>query len=528
MINRYVIAYFLAILVCFLVYTLNFSDAFIYEFDDDWLILNNPSITEFSLKNIYHLVFTDIHDLSYQPLMYISLSLDIKLFGYDAYLMKVHNLLIHLLSGTLIFYFLNRITNNIVVSFWAACIFLIHPIQVENIAWSVCRRQVLFEFYFILSLIIYFFYTTAEIKLKKRIYFLLFLFSTTLAFLAKYTSFIILPTIILMDIYIHKIPLKQLLNQIQKRVGVIIGCLTIIAVFTYQNTIATTNNSIDLVRKIDYSTFQFALISLKSFTFYLEKTIFPFNFSPYYPEAQEGIKSFPAIYYLYLIISLSIIFLFIYFYLKERFLTTFLLGAYLVNTAVASTRLFLFSDLTWNNADRYFYGASPFIFFLIVHILYKYAPSYKIFSLVMITICCILLYSTSFQVKYWKNSITLFSRAVELYPSSEFYRRLACVQMLYGENALAYQNLNNSKNCNLQNNVNVTAWTHLQTAYIYLVNNDLTKANQELFIAMDKDQLSDYQKKEISKLFTNNSKYQFKEFIKQYYSISNNQMIKIL
>lgn len=477
-------------LVCLVIYLTGLSPAFLLELDDEWLILENPAIREFSLESIGYILFEDIRDLSYQPLMYISLAGDIALFGYDAYAFKVHNLILHILAGWAIYFFFVRLTANRWLAFGVAALFLLHPIQVENIAWTTLRRQVQFVLWYFLALHAYLSFTRASDRARRALAGTAFLLAALMAFLAKFTAVVLLPTVLLVDVFVHRLTWRKFPALLFRRAGIIALLGLFIVIFAKMNARADQLNPVFLKSQFDYTVWQYALISLKSFGFYLVKAVWPAGLAPYYPETPAG-QAFGIAYYLYALFAVALFAIWLYLWQSKRFLATLLLGVYLVSILPVSTRLFLFSDLPWNNGDRYFYGPSAFVFALLLVMAARMLKPRRLRLTALAFVLAALSLLTWRQLQPWKSSIALFSHTVQLYPNSEFFRRLAAVYMLDGQHDKAYEALLESREASIQNNINVLSWTYMQMAFIALKNGDAALATGELRKALARDGVPD-------------------------------------
>lgn len=123
-----------------------------YEFvwDDNYFIVHNPSIRSLSNLPGY---FTDIKTMTdpavaesykvYRPLRNISYWVDHSLFGLSPAGWHLHNLILHLINGGLVYLVFLRWGGKRLGGAFAAALFLLHPIQTEAVAWVKCRDDLL-------------------------------------------------------------------------------------------------------------------------------------------------------------------------------------------------------------------------------------------------------------------------------------------------------------------------------------------------------------------------------------------------
>jgi tetratricopeptide (TPR) repeat protein len=125
------------------------------SFDDNTYILGNEHVREgLTFENIkWAFGFSDI--AYWHPLTWISHMLDCQLFGLNAGMHHVTNLIVHILNVLLLFLLLHRITGDFWRSGFVAALFAIHPINVESVAWVAERKNVLSTFFGMLTLMAY-------------------------------------------------------------------------------------------------------------------------------------------------------------------------------------------------------------------------------------------------------------------------------------------------------------------------------------------------------------------------------------
>jgi protein O-mannosyl-transferase len=118
-------------LIGFVVYFNVLFNGFVW--DDNTFIIVNPDIHAF---NLFHLFAQNKFNGGsyYRPFSAVYFSLLWNFFGNMAFFYHLTQILLHILSACLVFYFLKRYLS-IAISFFLVVIFLIHPIQVESVAY---------------------------------------------------------------------------------------------------------------------------------------------------------------------------------------------------------------------------------------------------------------------------------------------------------------------------------------------------------------------------------------------------------
>ncbi len=479
------VPFFLLICLCaytFILYALHLSHEFIIELDDYWLIINNPSVQEISFQAIFDILFRDSVDLEYQPLAYISFSIDYSLFAYNAFAMKMHTLTLHIINICLVYHLFRKMEFVPIVALCVAMIFALHPIQVENIAWTSCRRQVIFGLFYFLSLIQYL--NVRECKVSKGLFYfkcLLFLLFTVLAFLAKLSAVIILPSIIIIEIFLNKSSLALIPKILYRQRTIILYLLSLITLFIYKTYSYSSAHTLDMRQDWGYSKLEYLLITLKSFGFFMKQYIVTNYYAPLYQESTTGQIIHNPQYYYYFLCSISL-FVFAIIMLnknKNLFLASSIL---IVTVAPTSIRMLAIPDVPWNNGDRFVYTATPFVG-LAIYYLFEKILSGRLLILVFTFLFFHFSIKSTKQIKLWKNDTEILEHIIKNQPCSETYRKLSCAEIHKGNILNAYFAYINSKNAEMQNYINVPYWTHVQMAFVCLSNGDSIRGREELDIA---------------------------------------------
>jgi Flp pilus assembly protein TadD len=125
------------------------------NFDDGYYFSNNPHVQSgLSWDNI-RWAFTTGYAANWHPLTWLSLMLDVELFGRGPFGPHATNLLWHAANTVLLFLLLRRWKLGDGPSALAAGLFALHPLHVESVAWVSERKDVLSAFFGLLSLMMY-------------------------------------------------------------------------------------------------------------------------------------------------------------------------------------------------------------------------------------------------------------------------------------------------------------------------------------------------------------------------------------
>ena len=96
--------------------------------------------------------FTTTYANFWHPLTWLSLMLDVQLFGVNPGAMHVSSLVLHLAATLALFAALSRMTGRPFPSALVAALFAVHPQHVESVAWISQRKDVLSTFFMMITL----------------------------------------------------------------------------------------------------------------------------------------------------------------------------------------------------------------------------------------------------------------------------------------------------------------------------------------------------------------------------------------
>jgi len=183
-----------------------------FALDDNLVIVNNPYIQSFSHlpKVLTGCIWESAvggcegKTLYYRPIHSLSYLVTWQILSEPWFFHFVH-LLYFLLVVFLLFIFVRAITDNTILSFLTALLFLVHPINNEVINWVSTVPDLTFTAFVLLSLFLYVRYR----QMNKMRYFVGTLVAYFLAMLSKETAVLTLPILLLsIDLFLFKRPLR--------------------------------------------------------------------------------------------------------------------------------------------------------------------------------------------------------------------------------------------------------------------------------------------------------------------------------
>lgn len=416
----------LLLVLTVLVYRASLRFDYIRGLDDDWMIIDNAGIRDFSCKGIKFLFTQDKLDVYYLPLSYASLALDYRLFGLDPFWMKLHNLLLHLASGVLVFLLARRISPSKPVALLTTALFLLHPLQVENVAWAACRRQVLTQFYFLFSLLLYLKFMQSTKPAGWLFYCGSFILYAA-ALCSKFAS-APLPLLPLLFIQLFHPPGNKLAAL--RRHALLLLPFFGMGLFIYgMNRLSLAHNY--MAAAYHYSPSEHLLIFLNSFLFYVVKALYPVGLSIAYLSPAEG-KVFNLPFILGAAGGGMLILISVWIYRLDKALCFGLLF-FVIFIALSANTFLVVSYLPFTLADRYFYLASAGLFFTAAYVLYRLVPAQKIFAAIALITVAILAFLTAKQLNVWESTVTLLEHNSRHQPSKELLYRLAAEYLQSGD-----------------------------------------------------------------------------------------------
>jgi len=121
-------------------------------YDDQAYVTENPHVRGGLTWPGVVWAFRSFEVTNWHPLTWLSHMLDCQLYGLKAAGHHLTNLLLHIASTLLLFLVLNRMTGALWRSACVAALFAWHPLHVESVAWVAERKDVLSVFFFMLTL----------------------------------------------------------------------------------------------------------------------------------------------------------------------------------------------------------------------------------------------------------------------------------------------------------------------------------------------------------------------------------------
>ena len=385
------------------------------SFDDTDYVTENPFV-----KN--GLTFTDIvwafntfHAGNWHPLTWISHMLDCQLFGANAGAHHFVNVLFHAANTALLFTLLLRLTGKIWPCAFIAALFAWHPLHVESVAWIAERKDVLSTFFALLALLNYAKYV-AESKAqgpKSKLFFTYSLLAFALGLMVK-PMLVTLPFVmLLLDFW----PLQRFSHSTFPRALVrekapffLLAAISCVVTFFAQKAGGAVASlaKVSLLYRLES-----APVAVMD---YLGKFFWPAGLCVFYP-LRQNISPFAPIAATGALILISLA------AWRARNTKPYLLFGWLwfLGTLVPVIGLVQVGGAAI--ADRYTYIPSIGFFIAVVFWLADFAARLQTpkiiaagFAAVILTACVLV---TEHQLTFWRDSETLFRRAIAVTRSND-------------------------------------------------------------------------------------------------------------
>jgi len=402
------------LLLTAIVYSNSIGNGFVL-WDDDVYIYYNPLIRDLSLQGIKKIFISNYTD-NYTPLTYFTNAIEYKFFGLNPKAYHFFNLVFHLLNVWLVFQLISFLiktqsaSNNYslithrssLVPAFVALFFAIHPMHVESVAWATERKDVLYSFFFLLSLIYY-------IKEGNKNYLLSILFFL-LSCLSKLMAVTLPLVLILIDYYKNKFQISNFKSLIKYipfiTISIILG---ITAMYT-----SNRDSGVGIDAIPDFSFLDRIFLASYAVLFYIFKLFVPINLSAIYPFPIKENGIFPIEYYVAPIIIL-LIFWGIFKLKNYRKEVAFGMLFFLITISIV---LQFIPNGKGVVAERYTYIPYIGFFFCFAHTLSKIEGKIKSYlTIILIGYAIIFSILTYQRNKVWKDTLTLFSDVIEKNPT---------------------------------------------------------------------------------------------------------------
>lgn len=374
------------------------------DYDDHQYVTDNQHVKAGLTRAGIIWAFTTGHASNWHPLTWLSHMLDCQLFDTDPGRHHLMSLLIHTISTVFLFAVFKKMTGAVWLSGLTAAAFALHPLHVESVAWIAERKDVLSGLFWMLTMAVYLRYAR-----QRRIgWYVATIFVFALGLMAK-PMLVTLPFVLLLLDYW---PLERLGRDNAVRLVVEKTPLFILSTISSVITFVAQRSGGAVIQIEEVPLFIRAANGLISYLIYISKTFWPSRLAAFYAYTFDTSSLWLALLAPLLVAGISV--LAVVLAVRHRYL---LVGwLWYIGTLVPVIGLVQVG--TQARADRYTYIPSIGISIVVAWGAAELSGKWRYRKLILTTSAAIvtaaMLLSARMQVRHWQDSLTLFSRAVEV------------------------------------------------------------------------------------------------------------------
>lgn len=241
------------------------------NWDDDHYVVNNRTIRQLDLGTV-RTMFAGPFEGTYVPLVLLSFAIDYRVSGLKPAAFHLTNLVLHVANTALVFLLVFLWDRRSLSALVVSLLFGVHPLHVEPVAWITARKDLLFAFFFLISLIWYCRFLTGG---RRAGAYALSFASFVLAMFSKVVASTVPAVLLLIDVARGRRDVTRMAVEKLPFVAVAVP-LGILNVMAERGAGATGAESA-------YTLFEKVLMAGYLLLFYALKVVLPFGLSAFYP-----------------------------------------------------------------------------------------------------------------------------------------------------------------------------------------------------------------------------------------------------
>lgn len=399
--------------ITFLVYIPALGNGFV-NWDDPAMIYENPLIRMLDMKG----AFTAVVLGNWIPLTFLSYALDYAVWGNNPLGYHLTGNVIHSLNAGLVFLVGLRLAcvrgeavgaRPFTIAAVGAVLFALHPLHVESVAWAAERKDVLYAFFFLLSVFAYLKYS----QLSSGAWYAASLVFFLLSLLSKPMAVTLPVALLIMDYY----PLERLRGRLRMAALEKAPFFALSAIASAVTVLAQRSGG--AVVPVDaYPLWMRAAVAVRAFGFYVFKSVFPAGLAPYYPLPFRG-ELLDMSFYGSVALMITVILISIIVFRRSKAFS----AAWLYYLVTLTPVIGLVQVGGQAAADRYTYLPllGPFFMAGAGAGALVSAPGMRrraLYGLIAagIVFSALLAALTVRQIGFWHDSLSLWNRQIEVYP----------------------------------------------------------------------------------------------------------------
>jgi tetratricopeptide (TPR) repeat protein len=383
-------------------YWSSLHNAFV-NYDDPAYVTANAHVRQgLSWSNV-RWAFTATVEANWHPLTWISHMADVQFFGLNPAGHHGVSVLLHAINVVLIFFLLNRAAGYALRSAVVAALFAVHPLNVESVAWVAERKSLLCTLFFLLALWAYAWYVRKPGVGRYLSVVLLF----ALGLMAK-PMVITLPLVLLLLDYwpLRRQPGTSFLKLFAEKVPLFAMSIAsaLITIYAQHSGGAL---GITAALPLPYRISN----AIYSYLAYIGKGIWPAHLAVFYPHPESTLGWWKVLLAVILLLAIT--------GLVWRFRTKrYLLVGWLWYLGTMVPVIGIVQVGRQGMADRYAYIPFIGLFVMAVWLAAEFSSQIRLsfVTAVVITLAILSGYAAAsyIQIGYWRDSITLFSHALQV------------------------------------------------------------------------------------------------------------------
>ncbi|MBZ0220964.1 MAG: tetratricopeptide repeat protein [Candidatus Methylomirabilis sp.] len=400
-------------LAAFLVYAPSLWHGFV-NWDDPVYVLENPYIRSLDGPSV-RFMLTSFYSANWHPLTLFSYALDYAIWGKDPFGYHLTNNVLHALNTGIAALLAFRVASlagikaPLLAAAVTAALFGLHPVHVESVAWVSERKDLLCAFFFLLAALSYLRYATAS----SRGWYLasLALFALSLASKPMAVTFPVV--LLILDLF----PLGRLKDRPVMALLEKAPFFALSAASSVLTLLAQRSGGAIVPIEI-YPLWMRIAGAIRALGFYVFKAVFPSGLAPFYPMPGRS-EVFDAYFYGAAALIAATILISIMSFRRFRGFS----AAWLYFLAMLIPVIGLVQVGSQAAADRYTYLPliGPFILSgaglsFLLGILKARRAAYSAALAACVCVAIALASLTVRQAGFWRDSLTLWDRQLELYP----------------------------------------------------------------------------------------------------------------
>lgn len=360
------------------------------SWDDPEMVFANPDVHAFAFGRF----FTDHYVGNYIPVTMVAHGIVWALVSENELLHHLLSVCLHLLNGVLVYHFTIRLFRGKPLAAVTTCIFLLHPLQVESVAWIAELKTVLFSAFFLGALICY----TISLTERSAKYYLSSLLLFILSCLSKPSAVVFPLAMVCVELALGQ-PVLRLWKK--KLPFFLIAVATgLVTLYTQgEDRFINYAHAFPAAERIGYA--GFAILS------YWRLFLAPVGLSVIYPYPEGAWPVFAAGY-----ATLGICaFLLVRWFGRKNRLPAMLL--FVIFNLALVLQFVPFGEVLF--ADRYIYIAIIGMGWLVAAALQKTAIDYRYTAVTVMVLLSVFTFGRTLK---WKNALTLYEDILSKYPDN--------------------------------------------------------------------------------------------------------------